>query len=126
MRRARSAGTAQARWRGPVSSRTTTSSWQVELQPAEARQLVPERREDSGVTVEVRPSHGGPAMGVGPPPGGRRQQFVLVADSNHVDSIARMGRKVFVVGVGMTKFEKPGGQGLGLPRHGAGVRAPRP
>ena len=29
-----------------------------------------------------------------------------------------MGRKVFVIGVGMTKFEKPGSQGMGLPGHG--------
>ena len=36
-----------------------------------------------------------------------------------------MGRKVFVVGVGMTKFEKPGSQGLGLPGHGEGGRRAR-
>ena len=29
-----------------------------------------------------------------------------------------MGNRVFVVGVGMTKFEKPGARELGLPRHG--------
>ncbi len=33
-----------------------------------------------------------------------------------------MGRKVFVIGVGMTKFEKPGIEGLGLPGHGQGGR----
>ena len=33
-----------------------------------------------------------------------------------------MGRKVYVVGVGMTKFEKPGLEGVGLPGHGEGGR----
>ena len=33
-----------------------------------------------------------------------------------------MSRKVYVVGVGMTKFEKPGSRGMGLPGHGERVR----